>query len=492
MGLVLFTFPGKAQRNVEAPAERISRVENGLLPPAYPKGKSSAGMNILARMQHYGVTGLSVAVISNGRIDWQRGYGLLEAGKPDPVTPQTLFQAASISKPLAAMAALRLVQEGKMSLDGDLNDQLSSWKIPESEFTVDRKVTLRGALTHNAGLASSGLNTNGYAVSDSLPTITQILRGKSPANTPPILVKAVPGTNPEVASEGYCIVQQALEDVTAASFPAFMKSAILDKLRMTRSTFNQVLPADVLQQAASGHFKGKILDGKWKLHPAMAAAGLWSTPADVANFIIDIHQTYTGKSERVLSRRMVEQMLAPQPGNPSRGIGFYVHGEGKNTVYYHRGWNQGFTSYAVGFAESGHGVVMMTNADTEGYKLMMELVRSIGREYNWPSDVPFELAAPREVSAIALDEKEYQAYAGEYLLEGRKLGRVFLENGNLYLQTNKGQPVPLYPETKVDFFSEDGTEVLFAIEGGRLQGMVFKDPFYPYFARKVDAPAFAR
>jgi CubicO group peptidase (beta-lactamase class C family) len=171
---------------------RIGRVENGLLPAAVIKGAPPAIMKLAERMEFYKVPGVSVAVINDGRIEWARAYGVKDATTKDLLTTETLFQAGSISKPTAALAALKLVQEGKLNLDEDVNVKLVSWKVPENEFTKTQKVTLRRLLTHSAGLTVHGFP--GYAADAEVPTLIQVLNGEKPANTDPIRVDTVPGT----------------------------------------------------------------------------------------------------------------------------------------------------------------------------------------------------------------------------------------------------------------------------------------------------------
>ncbi len=194
----VFSVPGLAQSSESKTSqaqstvfERIQRVENGLLPPFQIKGEPSAKMNLADRMKHYKVPGVSIAVINDGKIEWQRSYGVKEAGKNEPVSVDTMFQAASISKPVAGMAALKIVQNGKLSLDEDVNKKLVSWKMPENEFTKEKKVTLRGLLSHGAGLTVSGFP--GYASDKALPTVVQILDGSAPANTKPVRVQETRG-----------------------------------------------------------------------------------------------------------------------------------------------------------------------------------------------------------------------------------------------------------------------------------------------------------
>jgi CubicO group peptidase (beta-lactamase class C family) len=129
----------------------VTAVENALKPAMYAKGKPIVAMNILNRMKYYNVPGVSVAVIDDGKIDWAKGYGVKESSGNDPVTSETLFQAASISKPVTALGTLRLVDQGILDLDSPINDKLVSWKVPENELSEKEKVTLRRLLTHSAG-----------------------------------------------------------------------------------------------------------------------------------------------------------------------------------------------------------------------------------------------------------------------------------------------------------------------------------------------------
>jgi CubicO group peptidase (beta-lactamase class C family) len=306
------TFPptGFAQQRVPASTqnsdldERIRRVENGLLPPILIKGEPVAAIELARRMQFFKTPGVSIAVINNGRIEWARGYGFLEAGGNSPVTPETLFQAASISKPVAAMAVLRLVQENRLNLEEDVNKKLVSWKVPENEFTKERKVTLRGLLSHSASITVSGFN--GYSSDKQVPTLLQILNGTTPANSKPIRVDGLLNKEFRYAGGGYIIMQQLLEDVTGKPFPALMQKTILGKLGMTHSSYLQPLPKELWDSAAIGHgTNGEKLKGNWNTYPEMAAAGLWTTPSDLARFAIDIQKSKAGKSDAVLSAKMV-------------------------------------------------------------------------------------------------------------------------------------------------------------------------------------------
>ncbi|HEV3023852.1 MAG TPA: serine hydrolase domain-containing protein, partial [Pirellulales bacterium] len=152
------------------------------------------------RMAFHKVPAVSVAVIQGGKIDWARGFGVLEAGQKPAITPTTLFQAASISKPVAATGAMVLVHEGKLGLDDDVNTHLRSWKIPPSDAAEGKPVTLRLLLGHAAGFNVHGFP--GYAAGAPVPTLRQVLDGKPPTNTPPIRIAAKPGTKYEYSGGG--------------------------------------------------------------------------------------------------------------------------------------------------------------------------------------------------------------------------------------------------------------------------------------------------
>jgi CubicO group peptidase (beta-lactamase class C family) len=220
-------------------AARIARIEAGLMPAVIIKGRPSPAMRLADRMKAYGVPGLSIAFVERGKVAWTRTYGYADVARRAPVTDRTLFAAASISKPLTALAALRLVQDGKLVLDEDVNARLRSWKVPESDLTRRQKVTLRGLLSHTAGIANQVFK--GYAPTDPLPSVAQVLRGESPASSSPVVVETVPGTAQQYSNAGYLIVQQLLTDVTGRPFPELLKNSVLGPAGMRHSTFEQPL-----------------------------------------------------------------------------------------------------------------------------------------------------------------------------------------------------------------------------------------------------------
>jgi len=242
----LFPFAALAQTSVDT---QIKRVEQGLLPPVLIKGDPS--WSIEERMKHWKVPGLSIAVVKDFKVEWARAYGVKDIETKEPVTTDTLFQAGSISKPVAAMVALKRVQDGKIALDENINNKLQTWKLPDNEFTTKKKVTLANLLSHTGGLTVHGFP--GYAVDEKIPTLPQVLDGTEPANTAAVRVDLEPGTKFRYSGGGTTIAQLAIMDIEKKPYPQIAKETVLGPLNMTNSTYSQPLPDDWRKKAASGH-----------------------------------------------------------------------------------------------------------------------------------------------------------------------------------------------------------------------------------------------
>jgi CubicO group peptidase (beta-lactamase class C family) len=301
------------------------------------------------------------------------------------VTNETIFQAASISKPFTAMVALHLVETGLLDLDADANDFLRSWKIPKSKYTkvspdgVQPKVTLRGLLSHTAGMGIFGYP--GYPSDSELPTLQQVLNGKPPATSKPVRLVQPPGTAFKYSGGGYLVVQQMIEDVTSRPLTILAKEFIFDKLGMESSTFDSKLPQAYLPRAATGHRKtGEPVPGKWHTYPEQAAASLWSTPSDLARLIIEVLKSLKNESNLVLSAEMTRQMLIPQIG--IGGVGFNIVIKDGMTRFGHPGWNEGFHNIIIGCPETGQGIIWMTNGEN-GRRLGREVSRGLAEVVRW-------------------------------------------------------------------------------------------------------------
>jgi CubicO group peptidase (beta-lactamase class C family) len=354
------------------------------------------GWAVEALMKAHGIPGMSVAVIDDFKIVWTKGYGVTRKGGTTPVTPYTLFLAGSISKPVAAVAALSLVERGSLTLDRDVNAQLRSWHVPENEFDRTQKVTLERILDHTAGF-TGGDFFPGYARGASVPSLLQILDGLSPANNPPIRVGYVPGTRWQYSGAGYLVAQQLMIDATNQPFPQIARDAVFEPLGMDRSTFEQPLPEDLAKAAASGTLmNGDAVDGGWHVQPEMAAGGLWTSPSDLAKLAIEIAEAARGRSNRVLSQRMALAMISPhwssgvinilgtRESPDSMGYGFFV---GDRHRFGHIGGNIGYQATMVMFGDTGKGAVIMTNDDI-GLQAGNEVLNRIAQLYHWNYAAP--------------------------------------------------------------------------------------------------------
>lgn len=368
------------KRSSGSPLEsRIRRVERGLL-SSYSDLPWNR-MDLAERMAYYKVPGVSIAVINDFQVEWARGYGVMEAGRDEPVTPETLFQPASIAKVVVAVTALHYVESGALELDEDVNQRLVSWQIPENQFTAGEKVTLRRLLSHSAGVTVEGFR--GYALGEQVPTLPQILDGEWPANSPPIRVDLVPGTQQRYSGGGYMIVQQLLEDVVGQPLEEIVQNAVFDPWGMAASTFESPLPEALRATAAPGHrADGSAIPGGWHTYPEMGAgASMWSTSPDLAQFAIKVMRSYQGDADGILSQAMAFEMLTPRIDD--RGLGPLVYDEGGDFFYFMQpGANDGYKSVLVAYPKRGQGVVILTNSDN-GDGLWREILNSVSVEYGW-------------------------------------------------------------------------------------------------------------
>ena len=334
-------------------------------------------------MDRFHVPGLSVAVIRDFKIDWAKGWGLADVESAVPVNTETMFQAASMSKPVAAMASVRAIQDGKFGLDQDINTILKSWKLPAGDFGASGPVTPRELMSHTSGLGD-GFGFPGYSPDAPRPTIPQILDGLPPSNVGKVRLERAPMTAYKYSGGGVTIEQLALTDVLAKPFPQIMREWVLDPVGMTNSTYEQPLPAAREKQAARAHNGGgRRMGAPWHVYPEMAAAGLWTTPTDLAKLLIEVQLTLAGRSQRVLTQRMAQEMVTPVGVGPF-AVGFTIEKMGEGWYFGHGGSNWGFRSDMLAHRAKGYGVVLMTNSDSGG-AIMQEVRDRIARAYNWDS-----------------------------------------------------------------------------------------------------------
>jgi CubicO group peptidase (beta-lactamase class C family) len=438
----------------------VQAIERGLLTAVNIKGRPQERMSLRERMAYFNVPGFSIALIDQDEVVWARGYGVLEAGGDKPVTDETIFQAGSISKPVSAMTALHLVEAGLLDLDADVNEALRSWQVPENEHTQVHKVTLRGLLSHTAGLTVSGYR--GYPSEAQLPTMQQILDGEPPANSDPVRVTQTPGTGFSYSGGGYVVVQQLIEDVTGRPFAALAQELIFDKLGMANSTFDPLLPETYIPQAATAHRdSGEPIPGKWHTYPEQPAASLWSTPSDLARLTVGVLKSYENESNFVLSAEMTRQMLTPQVSWV--GLGFPIIEKDGRIRFEHPGWNEGFHSLMAGYLNTGRGLVWMTNGEN-GKLLGQEVMRALDKVFGCPGYEPVEK------STAQIDTAVFTQYEGKYrYVDYPDYGvEIIKDGGHLFLcETPGGIHYQLYPESGTDFFCLAHPEEITFIKNAR-------------------------
>lgn len=458
-----------------SPDTNQSEVISGLTPSVQLRGEARSRWTLAERMAHYRVPGVSIAVMVDQQIEWAAGFGVLETGGSQPVDANTLFQAASISKAVAASEVMRLSQEGRVSLDEDVNRYLTSWRIPENEFTRERKVTLRRLLSHTAGLTVHGFL--GYPAGQAVPTLQQVLEGAPPANSAPVVVDIPIGSQFRYSGGGYTVIQQLIEDVTGQPFSEVMHANVLEPVGMSRSRYEQPLKPDHAANAARGHRgDGSLIPGNWHTYPEQAAAGLWTTPSDLLHYAAELQRAITNGSGWLLTHDTACQMITPRVSTelPLReramGLGFFVTSLNDPAYFGHGGSNEGYRCGLVASRDGRFGTAIMTNGDN-GSSLHSEILMSITQTYGWPNFSPIERQrAPLDRAVLAQYTGIYEFPGGQGSLE------VLVSEDQLFFQEPGSVQMELIPAGDHRFFTWDNLNLSFRRGAdGRVTGIQIDD-----------------
>lgn len=428
-----------------------------LLPPVLIKGDQ--GASVEERMRAEKVPAVSIAIIRDFKVVWAKAYGLADPETGQRASTETLFQAASISKPVAAAGVLRKVEDGTLALDRDVNAYLKSWKLPENELTAKRKVTLAMLLNHSGGTTVHGFP--GYLAGEKIPTVPQVLDGETPANTGPVRVTLEPDTQWRYSGGGVTIAQLVMTDVTGRPYPALLESLVLVPAGMSHSTYDQPPPPAKLALAAAGHHPdGTVVPGKRYTYPEMAAAGLWTTPTDLARFAIAIQKSLRGDSRSLLKRETALRMVTPHLGD--YGLGFGVDERHGVTYFEHGGSNEGFRSQLVAHRDKGYGAAVMVNSDNGG--ILSEILRGIAKEYGWDGYLP------DPVETVSLPPGKATELAGRYAPNGDEVLTLTARGARLFGRPVVGDEFELLPIGGDTFVRRDReTRYVFGpADGGRL------------------------
>lgn len=427
-------------------------VENNLRHSVLLAGYPTQKMNIVERMDYYKTPAVSIAIINDGKIDWASGFGNITHDKLSrPVDEHTLFQAGSVSKSLTAFGVLLLVQQEKLDLDKDVNEYLESWKIPNNELTKTEKVTLRRLLSHTAGTDVHGFP--GYSINNPIPTTLDILDGNKPlVNTDPVRVILKPGTEFRYSGGGTTIIQLLIEDITGESFDIWMQKNVLIPLEMMDSTFEQPLSEAHASFAAYGHYQnGSKVEGNWHIYPEKAAAGLWTTPTDLAKYVLYIQNTLNSKKGPLLDHLLVNEMITrqfPTTGSKEPGLGFFINNQGENLAFVHRGQDEGFIASLYGFANRNQGFIIMMNNDS-GWALMEEISNSIADTYKWPNFTPIKK------ESVPLNPSILRNFQGNFTHDDDKIQISIIDN-KPYIEFKKGYVAVMYGfGNRIQLFPKD-------------------------------------
>lgn len=360
-----------------AAAAMMARVEA----PQVPDRQGFDALTLVQVMQRLRVPGVSIAVVKDFQVHWAKAYGVADVASGRLVDTSTPFQAASISKPVTAMAAVRLAQERRLDLDADVNTVLKSWQVPASDLTRGYPVTPRALFSHTSG-ADDGFGFPGYDPAAPRPTLPQILNGEAPSNVGPVRFMRPPFSGYKYSGGGVTIMQLAIADLTGQPFADVLHATVLGPLRMTNSSFAQPPPPAVAAKLARAHDgQGRAMDTAWHVYPEQAAAGLWTTPTDLARFIIEVQTAARGPSGTVLSQASARAMTSPVGVGPY-AVGLAVDMRGEGWYFSHGGSNWGFQADMVGHLRNGYGVAVMTNGD-RGRALITEIEARVAAAYGW-------------------------------------------------------------------------------------------------------------
>ncbi|HEV7554061.1 MAG TPA: serine hydrolase domain-containing protein, partial [Kofleriaceae bacterium] len=428
-----------------------------------------------AEMAKRQIHGLSIAVVDHGKIVRATGFGSIEVGGA-AVTPDTLFQAGSISKSVSALAALHFVDSGKLALDDDVDAKLVGWHLPKSILTDIRKVTLRRILSHTAGLTVHGFP--GYAVDEPKPTLVQVLDGVKPANTAPIRVDVLPGVMWRYSGGGYTIMQKLLTDVVGVPFPKLMQDTVLGPAGMTHSSYAQPLPADQAKLTATGYEDPHTkVAGRWHIYPEMAAAGLWTTPSDLVRFGLELGKAYAGTSSIISGATGKRMMSVERDGD---GLGVFVHGEGRKLQVGHDGRDEGFDAFFVFYPETGQGLAIMINAnDSSG--AVRRIIDAVEVAYDWP-DKP----APKP-AAVAVDRAALDKVAGSYEFHNNDVIHLDVVDGKL-THFSDGLPDSDLIPLAADRFQDREIVFHFVGDAGKVTGLEWTQQGKTHVSPRIAPP----
>jgi CubicO group peptidase (beta-lactamase class C family) len=465
--------------------QKIKALENNL--GGWVKLKDSTSRNIDARMAYYHINGLSIAVIDNYKIAWAQGYGWADTIERRPVTTSTLFQPASVGKSVHAVGAMKLVQDGKLDLDRDINDYLKRWKFPYDSVSHGKKISTRELLTHTAGLSVHGFD--GYKWNEKKPDLIQILNGLAPANNQPVRSVFEPGKRFEYSGGGYTISGLMIEDITGQHYNDYMTQTIFKPLGMANTCYYSQLTGKEKKNLATAYrYDGKPIGCKYHIYPEDACgASLWSTPSDIAKLLIELQLSLQNKSNKILNPCTIHQMFTPQSEISKNASGFFIEKKGDALYFHHDGLNEGFVADYYASMKDGKGVVIMANTDLASYiDITEEITNSVATVFGWK-----DFYTPVVKQEINVPDSILNKYIGRYLFRDG-----FDQHVDIYKQDGKvwfhdsSSPIPwlMHFTSNLDFFFNEvflNTHSFIKNTNGQVDGFIIKAADGEFKVRKI-------
>jgi len=428
-------------------------------------------------MEHHKVPGVSIAFLQDNKILWTHTEGVTDYITNKTIDSDTVFQAASISKPVFATVLMKYQQEHGLDLDADVNELLTSWKLPAHQWTASSPVTLRRLLSHSAGTTVHGFG--GYASGENVPSIIEVLNGAKPANSAAVVVDIEPGKQFRYSGGGTTLAQLVLRDISGISLPQLAQSTVFGPLGMKHSRYSQPLADKFAQNAAVPYgAKGEPVEGGAHTYATLAAAGLWTTPSDLLRFASKIQQSAKGTDNTFLDQKTATEMLTPQM--KPVGIGFFLGGGEATTTFGHGGANAGFRADLFAHINTGDGIAIMTNSDNGG-ALIKEIKNRAAEIYGWPELGP-------TIKTVAPFSRDLQnSFVGTYeikqpiqaMLEISAAGETLIINLPDYIDN-----VPFHIESAEKIFSLNGINMNVVSD---TNGAVAKLEFWGGEAKRVSS-----
>ncbi len=327
-------------------------------------------IDIKERMKYYNIAGLSMSLINNGEINMTSSFGVLKAGTTKKVDENSIFNACSISKFLTSILVLKLSDQGLLDINDNVNNRLTSWKVPENEFTQTKKVTIRNLLSHESGIVDPKGSFSNLNTTHGVPNMIDLLMGKTSYCNDPIEVKYIPETDFQYSDAGFCIIQQLIEDIFDMQFGDIMKEVLFAPLQMNNSTYEIILSDAIKGKFSCGHNKdGNVVNEKYPIYPYAAASGLWTTPTDIGKLVLELMSSLHGESKLGLSQNSVQAFFDSKGCKGWNCLGMFLDGSDQELEISSLGWGVGFQCMMVAYPYLGKGAIIMTNTDLGVHQL---------------------------------------------------------------------------------------------------------------------------